>query len=62
MLILFLLIPSLNKGGVVVTGAKAQHHENKIKKDEGPNWGKYEWNVSYQSNEHLIFKYEKGNI
>ncbi|XP_069146898.1 uncharacterized protein [Solanum lycopersicum] len=30
----------LNRIGVVVRGAKAQHHENKIKKEEGPNWGK----------------------
>ena len=29
----------LNRIGVVVRGAKAQHHENKIKKEEGPNWG-----------------------
>lgn len=52
----------LNKIGVVVRGAKAQHHENKIKKEEGPNWGKYERDANYQSNKHLAFKLESGNI
>ena len=53
----------LNKIGVVVRGAKAQHHENKIKKkEEGPNWGKYERDANYQSSKHLAFKLEKGNI
>ena len=52
----------LNRIGVVVRGAKAQHHENKIKKEESPNWGKYERNVSYQSNKHLAFKLESDNI
>ena len=52
----------LNRIGVVVRGAKAQHHENKIKKEEGPNWGKYERDANYQSNKHLAFKLESGNI
>ena len=52
----------LNKIGVVVRGAKAQHHENKIKKEEGPNCGKYERDANYQSNKHLAFKLESGNI
>ena len=44
-------------------GAKAQHHENKIKKkEEGPNWGKYERDANYQSSKHLAFKLENGNI
>ena len=52
----------LNRIGVIVRGAKAQHHENKIKKEEGPNWGKYERNASYQSNKYLAFKLESDNI
>ena len=52
----------LNRIGVVVRGAKAQHHENKIKKREGPNWGKYERDANYQSSKHLAFKLENGNI
>ena len=52
----------LNRIGVVVRGAKAQHHENKIKKEEGPNWGKYERDANYQSSKHLAFKLENGNI
>ena len=52
----------LNRIGVVVRGANAQHHENKIKKKEGPNCGKYERNVNYQSNKHLTFKLKSGNI
>ena len=39
----------LNKIGVVVRGAKAQHHENKIKKKRVPIGGKYERDVNYQS-------------
>ena len=52
----------LNRIGVVVRGAKPQHHENKIKKEEGPNWGKYERNDSYQSNKQLAFKLENVNV
>ena len=49
-----------NRIGVVVRVAKAQHHEEK--KGEGPNWGKYERNASYQNNKHLAVKLENGNI
>ena len=53
----------LNRTGEVVRGAKAQHHEKKNKKkEEGPNWGKYERDANYQSNKHLAFRLESGNI